>query len=210
LIASITAGIILGLSAGLAPGPLLTLVVAQTLKHGMQEGIKVALAPLVTDLPIIAVALLVVANLSQRELILGWIALAGGVYVLYLALECMRTGPVRLALSSARPHSLRKGFIANALNPHPYLFWITVGAPMMVSLGRDHLASAMGFIVCFYLLLVGSKVVLAVLVGKYSQALSSSGYVVAMRLMGVALAGFSIYLFKDAYQYLGIGSLLAS
>ncbi|MEI6633029.1 MAG: hypothetical protein WCP22_04325 [Chlamydiota bacterium] len=54
-------GVVLGLSAGLSPGPLLALVVSQTLAHGVREGVKVAFVPLVTDLPVILIALFVLA-----------------------------------------------------------------------------------------------------------------------------------------------------
>jgi hypothetical protein len=47
----LTIGIILGLSAGFAPGPLLTLVISETLQHNINSGVKVALAPIITDLP---------------------------------------------------------------------------------------------------------------------------------------------------------------
>ena len=53
MISFLTTGAILGLSAGFAPGPLLTLVVSETLRYNVKEGIKVALAPIVTDLPIV-------------------------------------------------------------------------------------------------------------------------------------------------------------
>jgi len=49
----LTIGTLLGLSAGLAPGPLLTLVISETLQHDIKSGVKVALAPFITDLPII-------------------------------------------------------------------------------------------------------------------------------------------------------------
>ncbi|MBT4876955.1 MAG: LysE family translocator, partial [Desulfobacula sp.] len=42
----LTIGMVLGLSAGLAPGPLLTLVISETLLHDIRAGIKVAMAPL--------------------------------------------------------------------------------------------------------------------------------------------------------------------
>lgn len=45
--------------------PLLALVLAQTLRHGPREGCKIALTPLVTDAPIILVALVVAAKLAQ-------------------------------------------------------------------------------------------------------------------------------------------------
>ena len=60
-------GMLLGLSAGLSPGPMLTLVVSQTLRHGIQEGVKVAFAPLLTDTPIV-IACLLFLSISLRSL----------------------------------------------------------------------------------------------------------------------------------------------
>jgi len=51
-------GLSLGLGAGLAPGPLLALVIRSTLQDGAAAGVRVAFSPLVTDVPIIAIALL--------------------------------------------------------------------------------------------------------------------------------------------------------
>jgi threonine/homoserine/homoserine lactone efflux protein len=55
-------GIILGLSAGFAPGPLLTLVISESLQHGVRSGIKVALAPIISDLPIILLTLFIASK----------------------------------------------------------------------------------------------------------------------------------------------------
>jgi threonine/homoserine/homoserine lactone efflux protein len=74
---SLIAGIILGLSAGLSPGPLLALVISQTLKHGVREGVKVALAPLITDAPIILLTFFVLTKLSRADFALGVISVAG-------------------------------------------------------------------------------------------------------------------------------------
>jgi threonine/homoserine/homoserine lactone efflux protein len=40
-----TTAVVFGLSAGLSPGPLLTLVIAETLKRGIAAGIRIAVAP---------------------------------------------------------------------------------------------------------------------------------------------------------------------
>lgn len=81
MLSSIASGAILGLSAGLAPGPLLALVITQTLKHSVKEGMRVALAPLVTDAPIIILSLLLLSELKESNRLLGLISLIGGVYV---------------------------------------------------------------------------------------------------------------------------------
>ena len=62
----IATGTILGASAGVAPGPLLTLVVAETLKHNIKEGIKVSLAPIITDMPIIILSLFLLEKIIYR------------------------------------------------------------------------------------------------------------------------------------------------
>ena len=57
-------GTLLGLSAGLSPGPLLTLVVSETFRHDFKAGIKVAISPLITDLPIILLTVIILDRLS--------------------------------------------------------------------------------------------------------------------------------------------------
>jgi threonine/homoserine/homoserine lactone efflux protein len=77
-------------------------VLAQTLRHGPREGCKIALTPLVTDAPIIALALALAAKMAQLRLLLGIVSIAGGAFVLYLAWEGFR--PVRvISLSSFNP-----------------------------------------------------------------------------------------------------------
>ena len=67
-ISFLASGVVFGLSAGLSPGPLLTLVISETLKHGTRSGIKVALAPLITDTPIVMLAITVVSQVSDLHL----------------------------------------------------------------------------------------------------------------------------------------------
>ncbi len=48
MLTALASGVLLGFPAGLSPGPMLALVVAQTLRHGSREGCKIALTPRVT------------------------------------------------------------------------------------------------------------------------------------------------------------------
>ena len=63
----------------------MVLGISQTLKHGIREGAKVAVAPLITDLPMILVSLLVLTRLTDFRLVLGVISIIGGLFVAYLA-----------------------------------------------------------------------------------------------------------------------------
>jgi threonine/homoserine/homoserine lactone efflux protein len=202
MISLLTAGTVLGLSAGFSPGPLLTLVITQTLRHNIKEGTKVALAPLITDLPIIIVSLLLLTQFADLKGVLGGISLLGGLYVLYLACESIFAGPVNVAISESDPQSIKKGALVNALNPHPYLFWVTVGAPLFVKAKANGPMAPLAFMGAFYAFLVGSKIVLALAVGKSRTFLTSKGYLYVMRILGGVLAAFAALLLKDAWTLL--------
>ncbi|MBW1946003.1 MAG: LysE family transporter [Deltaproteobacteria bacterium] len=204
MVSALAVGTVLGLSAGLAPGPLLTLVITQTLKHNAGEGVKVAAAPLITDLPIILLSLLVLTRLTDFDVILGLISLAGGLYVLHLAYGSLRVEPVNLQASDRQPRSLSKGALINLLNPHPYLFWMTVGAPFILKARERSLISALAFIFSFYVLLVGSKIFLALLTGKSRRFLTGKGYIYVMRVLAALLALFALFLFRDGLVFLGV------
>lgn len=200
----VVSGLAFGLSAGLAPGPLLTLVITETLKHGARSGIKVAIAPLLTDLPIVCASLFLLSGLSNIRPVLGGIALCGAAFLIYLGTESIRFDGVDLDTADTASDAVRKGVLANFLNPSPYLFWISIGGPLMMRAMAAGRAPAAAFIAAFYLLLVGSKVVLAWGVGRSRRFLKSTHYVFTVRLLGVVLYGFALLFLWDGLQYLGI------
>lgn len=204
MITFLTSGTILGLSAGLAPGPLLALVIAETLQHGMKAGTKVALVPILTDLPIIACSLFILAKLSGFTYILGTISLIGSCFVLYMGIDNLRTKRIDLTGAGGRPKSMQRGIIANVFSPYPYIFWLSVGGPTTVKAMHTGLPAAVSFVASFYFLLVGSKICLALLVGRSRAFLQGTSYVLTMRLLGFILIVLAGYLFRDGLQLLGL------
>ena len=200
----IGAAAIFGLAAGFSPGPLMALVVTQTLQYGVKEGIMVAAAPILTDAPIIILSILVIGKLSATGPIMGTIAALGGIYVLYLAFETVTIKPVTLETGAAMPKSLRKGVLVNALSPHPYLFWITVGGPYMLTILPHNHAGPWLFIIPFYCLLLGSKIFLSLVIGKFRSFLQGRVYLTAMKVLGSALAVFGLLLLRDSLRHFGL------
>jgi len=200
----LTLGIVLGLSAGFAPGPLMTLVISETLQHDIKSGVKVAIAPIITDLPIIILTLFVISKLTNFHTILGVISLVGGLFILYMAYKNFTVQVVNYDLQKIKPKSLLKGVLANTLSPNPYLFWLSVGAPIMTKALSLDIYAAMAFIISFYILLVGCKVALAIIIGKYKSFLSGHIYIYLMRFLGFLLAILALVLFNDGLELLGI------
>ncbi len=200
MFASLLLGISYGFAAGVSPGPMLGLVITQTLQRGWRAGNLVALAPLFSDLPIILLAILIIKQLPPATI--GWLGIVGGLFVLYLGVETVRATPPELAerattLQVQPKRLLGQAVLTNLFNPHPYLFWGTVGAPLLA----QALASGPGHVVLFlggfYLLLVGSKLVVALIVNQSRSWLRGRGYRRLLITSGVLLAGLGLLLLRD-------------
>lgn len=197
-------GIVLGASAGASPGPLLTVVIAHTLRHHVGEGVKVAVAPLFTDLPIIAVALWVFAQVPDPHVVLGAVSFVGAAVVFHIGVTSLRQGPVSGESAAQAPRSFLKGVLVNALSPHPYLFWFAVGVPTIIKAHHQSLHTAVLFVVAFFVALVGSKMAVALAVDRSKGFLSSAAYRGLLRLLGLCLIGFALLLVRDGLSYLGV------
>ena len=181
----------LGLSAGWSPGPLLTLVITETLRSGIGAGFRVAVAPLITDTPIILVALVLMPRLNTSLTVMGVITLAGAAVISWMAIESMTFKGTAGETTPAPPASIWRGVVANALNPSPYLFWFTVGGALVLRTADQNRPAAAVFILVFYSCLVGSKMMLALAVGRYRRFLQSQVYVWTLRLLGGVLLMFA-------------------
>lgn len=199
--AALASGLLLGLSCGLSPGPLTALVLLQTLRHGPREGCKVACVPLLSDLPVILVALTFAAQAARVHKVLGIVSLMGGGYLLFLAVGSFRPGRADPGTAEL-PKSLLKGTLINLLSPNPWLFWLTVGAGILAQAMKNSWLAALAFLGMFYFGLVGSKVMIALMAGRSRQFLYGRAYRVVMGLLGIMLAVFAGLLLRLGFQYL--------
>ena len=203
MIEYLSLGILLGLYAGLTPGPLLTLVVSETLQHDFKAGFKVAIAPIVSDAPIILLSLYAIHQLSDFQHILGLISLVGACYLIWVGIDSLRFQGLKLQLETPKSHALRKGVLVNVLSPYPYLFWFSVGAPLLGKAMEKHALAPALFILGFYALLVGLKILLAYLVGKSKALLEGRAYILSVRFLGLVLLVLASTIFAEAINLLG-------
>lgn len=199
-------GMVLGLSAGLSPGPLLTLVVSETIRSGPSAGFRVALAPLITDAPMIVLCLAMLGAVAGMAPVIGGIGLAGSILLMAMGIGQLRIREVPNVESTHQGRPLLKGILANALNPNPYLFWLTIGAPLLMDALSERFIDAAAFLGVFYGCLVGSKLALAAWVGRFRRFVSGRYYVWIMRVLGCVLIGFGMAVLKDALTLLISGT----
>jgi threonine/homoserine/homoserine lactone efflux protein len=196
---AVALGLAMGLAAGVSPGPLLFLVLVVTLRSGLRAGIATAVAPLASDAIVIAGTLLVLSHVP------GWVLPAmgvlGGGYVVWLAVETWRGARSELddapAATTSSAGALRKAVTVNLLSPHPWITWATVLGPLVLTQARTHLALAVLLVAAFYVALVGSKVLLAVLVARGRRFVAGRAYLWTMRVAAVLLVVLGLLLMAE-------------
>lgn len=133
---TIVVALVLGTSAGMAPGPYTTMVAGTALEKGFKPAFRLALTPLVTDVPPLLVTALILETLSGTALtVLGAF---GGLAILYIGFRFLsqwRTGETPVDPEHPRvPQSARFWHVAlgTLVSPAPWLFWLIVGSPFML------------------------------------------------------------------------------
>jgi threonine/homoserine/homoserine lactone efflux protein len=149
-------GIGYGLAAAAQPGPFQTYLVSQALTKGWKRTLPAALAPLLSDGPIIALCLLVLSQVPpwlQR-----FLYLAGGLFLLYLAYGAYQTwksfDPTIPYIETGTQQSILRAALINTLNPNPYIFWSLVTGPILVAGWRETPVYGLGFMAGFYVTMI--------------------------------------------------------
>ena len=202
--AAFTVGFLLGAPSGLTPGPMLLLIISESLRHGKRAGAKVACIPLLTDAPIVLVSGLLFAQIENMNMLLGSISIVGSIFLLNLGIKSIRAANSEILNFTPSPLLLTEIIIANLANPNPYIFWFTIGGTLMVRSFQHNLSTGLSFLVSFYIGLVGVKLILAVVSGKSRDFLQGLLYRCTMQLLSVMLIGFSVYLMLEGIVLLGL------
>ncbi|MFO7844058.1 MAG: LysE family transporter [Bacteroidales bacterium] len=197
-------GTALGFVAGISPGPLLVLVVTETLKHNRKQGIKMAFVPLLSDLPIVLFAVFVIYKISDSDFVLGMISLLGALFLIYLAFENIRVKSIDISQKRNTMNGFRKGVLVNFFSPHPYLFWMLVGAPLSIKAYRENILFAVLFVMGFYVTIITTKVVVAYISDKSKRIFSGSSYLIIVKILGFVLLFFALILIKDGFKFMNI------
>lgn len=157
-----------------------------TLQRGFGAGWRVAIAPLLTDAPVVATGVLVAAALPGDAL--NGLAIAGGLLVGLLGVWTVATARRAVAEPGAPGSAdLGRGMLVNIASPHPWIFWLTAGGPLVVGGWREAPWRAVAFLAGFYMLLVGAKVALAAVVARTRHRLPERWRVRLVVVGGVLL-----------------------
>jgi threonine/homoserine/homoserine lactone efflux protein len=187
-------GIGYGFSAAVIPGPFQTFVISQTLTRGWKKLLPAALAPLISDGPIIILCLFVLNQVPiwfQR-----FLYIAGGVFILYLALGAYKSwrdfDPNLSQMDSGAQRSLSKAVLMNFLSPGPYIYWSLVTGPILLRGWREMPGNGIGFLAGFYVTIISTLVSIILLFG-FARELGPKINRALIGISVIALFCFGLY-----------------
>ena len=194
------AGATLGIIEGIKPGPLLTMVIRETLSGGLRAGVWTAAAPIFTDGPLVIVSLFAAAWIASNPLALFLISALGALFLAYMGYECFGIEPPTIESEAVAPTgSFKRGLITNLLNPNVYVFWFLIGGPLMASAAVEEPLAPLAYALAFLFTLVMAKVTIAWLFDRSRGQLSARGYRIALGACGIAMLGFAAGFAYQAY-----------
>ena len=195
------AGAILGVVEGVKPGPLLTMVIRETLSGGLRAGVRTAAAPIFTDGPLVIVSLLAAGWISTQPTILIAISILGAGYLLKMGLECFTIEPPSPDLAEIDvSDSFKRGVLTNLLNPNVYIFWFLIGGPLMASVADEEPLAPVAYALTFLVSIIMVKSLIALAFDRTRGNLSHSTYKAVLSLCGLAMIVFATGFMFQAYD----------
>jgi threonine/homoserine/homoserine lactone efflux protein len=147
--------LIFGLSYSLAcvaqPGPFQAFLFSQNVTNGWRKTIPLVFAPIISDIPVIALVLIILTNIPLEAISI--LQCVGGLFLLYLAFNAYKTW--RTFYQNKKPdastqQSFFKAIIVNILNPGPYLGWSLVMGPMLIKAWNENPINGIILLIVFY------------------------------------------------------------
>lgn len=193
-------GALLGLSAVASPGPFQAYLISQTLKNSWKRTLPAALAPLISDGPIIVLVLLGLTRLPEQFLL--YIQIAGGLLLIYFAwrtYEAFRRFDFEtVAARQSSSQNLFEAALVNALSPGPWIFWSLMAGPILLEGWRLSPAFGGAYLLGFYGAMITGLVAFIMLLGTARQ-LGAKFTRVLLGISALILLFFGLYqLYKSA------------
>lgn len=177
--------IFLGVAAAVSPGPLMALILSETLKYGKREGFAVAFSPLLTDTPIFLISyFLIYREATSVETVPKVLYIIGGVLLLYFGYKNVvyRYKTLdKLETEGGIISPLLKGLSINALNPYTYGFWFFVA----INFYSEDFYRTVLFFIFFFVAFILTEGVIILVVHKTKNFLNERLYTYIIRIVGL-------------------------
>ena len=193
-LSAILAGILLGLSLGVPPGPVNAAIAAESVKKSYAGGIMIGLGAMTADFLYLILTVIGVSVLLTGATARTLISVVGGLILLYLAVSTLKDfrNPPREDEGNVLGHPYVKGLSLAITNPMGIVWWATAGAAFVALF---NVLGVAGFM--FGLFAWITSLSLAV---HYAKSKFNSLYPVIMLASGLCMLAFGAILIADVVR----------
>jgi len=124
--------VLISLSGVMAPGPLTVVVIGKGARSA-RAGAAIAVGHGIVEFPLMALLVVGLAPFFARPAFAAWVGLAGGLVLLWMGVDLVRTLRRPVVSTERRETSaLAAGILMTAGNPYFLVWWATVGATLVL------------------------------------------------------------------------------
>ena len=186
------------IALALLPGPVVTLVIANGLRHGTRAAL-INIAGVQAGLAIVIgiVAIGLTSLMATMGYWFDWVRFAGAAYLVWLGIKLIRS-PVEGIDADAPPPPPRGGFFLQgfvvALSNPKLLVFFGAFIPQFMDMNQDHLSQVLILGVTFMVLAGLTDAVYALLAGRVRTIFSARRTRLVSRISGGVMIGGGIWL----------------
>ena len=188
---------IIALSGALAPGPLLTIVIAKSVKHGFKAGPLVILGHTILEIILVLILVMGFSKLLNQPLLIKTVSLLGsGILFLFGIRMANSAKNITLNIDAQDQRCSRLtvlGITMSIANPYWAVWWLTVGLGLILSAQKYGLFAVAVFFLGHILADLTWYSAVSFTVSKGRRFLSDKIYKSIMLLCGIALIVFGLY-----------------
>ena len=186
------------IALALLPGPIVTLLIANGLRHGTRAALTNILGVQVALLIVIGILAVGLTTLmATMGYWFDWVRFAGAAYLVWLGIKLIRS-PVEGIEAGAPPPPPRGGFFLQgfvvALSNPKLLVFFGAFIPQFMDMNRDHLSQVLILGVTFMVLAGLTDAIYALLAGRVRTIFSARRTRLVSRISGTVMIGGGIWL----------------
>ncbi|MGQ9468637.1 MAG: LysE family transporter [Nitrososphaerales archaeon] len=202
--------LIIGYSGALMPGPVLIVTINEATKRGLKSGFYVPIGHALLELILVILLILGLAEVLSLKPIVALIGLFGGIFLSWMAYNILkdtlgRKIPLSFDIKSNdhKMGSMALGIYTSLFNPYWLIWWVTVGASLMLKSLEFGIIGVIAFYIGHILSDISwyGSVSFAMACGK--RLMSERVYRALLIFCGATLILFSIFFIE-----FGLNSLL--
>ncbi|HNS33337.1 MAG TPA: LysE family transporter [bacterium] len=194
----------IALAGALAPGPLLTAVVAKSPKYGFKTGPLLMIGHAVAEILMIAVIVSGFSRFMENPLLIKMIALLGGIILIFFGLGMIRKTPSLSTETATSKNGVSNlpflGMTVSMSNPYWTIWWFTIGLGLVLAAQKAGFLALLVFFLGHILADIGWYSIVSFAVSRGRKFISDRIYRGIMKTCGAILTGFGIYFISGFFK----------